>query len=335
MGQVNLSITRYRSTRHWAVLNNGELLAVAVYRKGAQAVCNFINTLTPNNSNTKMSKKTKKAAKATKSGQEVIILVVNSNTNERMRAALSHDGTDVCFATKGDWHRDAHYPQPLDELVEAGAFKLANPRAREAYAEFFGAGREDKPAKGGKSKKDKPAKATKEKKSKKPAAPQDDDEAAWRQITAEREEERNRELEAAAAAIEPGEDEFPAEQEPAPQDEPDAADPLPEAVEEEPATPAPAPAPAQPASDRKLVCAVVMPGETEPQPIPADIVLKPGMRLVRQYKGATYEVTVTEDGFEWEGEVYPTLTHISWKVTPYKAGGTTFFGIPAKHRAAK
>ena len=326
MGQVNLSITRYRSTRHWAVLNNGELLAVAVYRKGAQAVCNFINTLTPNNSNTKMSKKTKKAAKATET-EQVTVLVENKRNGERMRAALSHDGTDVCFDTKGAWHRDAHYSQPLPELMEQGLLRPANQRAREAVREFFG---EEAAAK----KPEKPAKASKEKKSKKPAkaeepeavaAPQDDDEVAWRQITAEREEERNQELEAAAAALEPSEDELPAE--------PEIAAPLPQAGEPESA--APAPAPAQPAIDRKLVCAVVMPGETEPQPIPADIVLKPGMRLIRQYKGATYEVEVTEDGFKWEGEVYPTLTHISWKVTPYKAGGTTFFGIPAKHRAAK
>lgn len=333
MSRVNLSITRYRSTRHWAVLNNGELLTVAVYRKGAQAVCNFINTLTPNNSNTKMSKKTKKAAKATET-EQVTVLVENKRNGERMRAALSHDGTDVCFDTKGAWHRDAHYSQPLPELMEQGLLRPANQRAREAVREFFG---EEAAAK----KPEKPAKASKEKKSKKPAkaeepeavaAPQDDDEVAWRQITAEREEQRNRELEAAAAAIEPGEDEHAAE--PAPLDEPDVAEPLPQAVEPDPA-PAATPAPAQRASDRKLVSAVVMPGETEPQPIPADIVLKPGMRLVRQYKGATYEVEVTEDGFKWEGEVYPTLTHISWKVTPYKAGGTTFFGIPAKHRTVK
>lgn len=325
MSRVNLSITRYRSTRHWAVWNNGELLTVAVYRKGAQAVCNFINTLTPYNNNTKMSKKTTKAAKADKSEKEITILVVNTNTNERMRATLSHEGTDVCFDTKGDWHRDAHYPQPLDELVEAGAFKLANPRAREVYAGFFGGKPEGRAAKKAKAQKGKAEEAAKAEEPEESTAPQDDDEVAWRQITAEREEERNQELEAAAAALEPSEDELPAE--------PEIADPLPQAGEPEPA--APAPAPAQPASDRKLVCAVVMPGETEPQPIPADIVLKPGMRLIRQYKGATYEVEVTEDGFKWEGEVYPTLTHISWKVTPYKAGGTTFFGIPAKHRAAK
>lgn len=80
---------------------------------------------------------------------------------------------------------------------------------------------------------------------------------------------------------------------------------------------------------------MILPGETEPQPIPADIELKPGTRLVRIFKGVTYEVDVTEAGFEWNGETYPTLTHISWKITPYKQGGTTFFGIPAKRRNAK
>ena len=40
-----IEIRRYRHTRHWAVYVDGELLAVVVYRKGAEAVANKIREL--------------------------------------------------------------------------------------------------------------------------------------------------------------------------------------------------------------------------------------------------------------------------------------------------
>ena len=36
--------------------------------------------------------------------------------------------------------------------------------------------------------------------------------------------------------------------------------------------------------------------------------LKPGARLVREWRGRTHTVTVTEDGFEYAGTSYPSLT---------------------------
>jgi hypothetical protein len=44
----SLSITRYGS-RNWAVWCDGELLAVTLYRKGAEAVVSKIQELTQNN----------------------------------------------------------------------------------------------------------------------------------------------------------------------------------------------------------------------------------------------------------------------------------------------
>ena len=43
-------------------------------------------------------------------------------------------------------------------------------------------------------------------------------------------------------------------------------------------------------------------------------------------------VDVLDSGYKWNGEVYPTLTHISWKATGYQIGGNTFFGLPVKRR---
>src|SRR5688572_18956347 len=47
---MNVEVTRYRkpdgfATRHWAVLVNGELLVVTLYRKGAEAVAQLIANL--------------------------------------------------------------------------------------------------------------------------------------------------------------------------------------------------------------------------------------------------------------------------------------------------
>ena len=63
-----------------------------------------------------------------------------------------------------------------------------------------------------------------------------------------------------------------------------------------------------------------------------DIKLEPGDQLIRIYKGSLIEVEVTENGYRWNGEVYPTLTHISWKAAGYQIGGNNFFGLPSKPR---
>ena len=46
-------------------------------------------------------------------------------------------------------------------------------------------------------------------------------------------------------------------------------------------------------------------------------------------------VNVLDSGYKWNGEVYPTLTHISWKAAGYQIGGNNFFGLPTKRRGSK
>ena len=55
--------------------------------------------------------------------------------------------------------------------------------------------------------------------------------------------------------------------------------------------------------------------------------LRPGTRLVREWHGRIYEVTVTEDGFLWEGRHYKTLTPISQEITGAAWSGPRFFGL--------
>ena len=58
--------------------------------------------------------------------------------------------------------------------------------------------------------------------------------------------------------------------------------------------------------------------------------LKPGARLVREWHGRTHTVTVTEDGFEYAGASYPSLTKIAKKITGAHWSGPRFFGLPAQ-----
>ena len=53
----------------------------------------------------------------------------------------------------------------------------------------------------------------------------------------------------------------------------------------------------------------------------------PGTVLSREYKGRTVRVTVLEDGFEHEGQVYGSLTAVAHKVTGSHWNGFLFFGL--------
>jgi hypothetical protein len=46
-----------------------------------------------------------------------------------------------------------------------------------------------------------------------------------------------------------------------------------------------------------------------------DIVLKTGAMLMRQWRGHTHTVLVREDGFEYEGQCYRSLTVIAERIT--------------------
>lgn len=54
---------------------------------------------------------------------------------------------------------------------------------------------------------------------------------------------------------------------------------------------------------------------------------KPGARLVREWHGRTHTVTVTEDGFEYAGMTYASLTKIARKITGTHWSGPRFFGL--------
>ena len=55
--------------------------------------------------------------------------------------------------------------------------------------------------------------------------------------------------------------------------------------------------------------------------------LKPGARLVREWHGRTHTLTVTEDGFEYTGTSYSSLTKVAEKITGAHWSGPRFFGL--------
>ena len=63
-------------------------------------------------------------------------------------------------------------------------------------------------------------------------------------------------------------------------------------------------------------------------PMPS-LSLKPGARLVREWHGRTYIVTVTEDGFEFAGTSHASLSKIAKKITGAHWSGPRFFGLTA------
>ena len=57
------------------------------------------------------------------------------------------------------------------------------------------------------------------------------------------------------------------------------------------------------------------------------VVLKTGTTLVRQWRGHTHAVFVRENGFEYEGERYRSLSVIAKRITGAHWSGPRFFGL--------
>ena len=69
------------------------------------------------------------------------------------------------------------------------------------------------------------------------------------------------------------------------------------------------------------------------------ISLKPGTRLVREWRGTTHMVLVHADGVEWRGRRYPSLSVVAREITGANWSGPRFFGLrrrpPASARQSK
>jgi hypothetical protein len=66
---------------------------------------------------------------------------------------------------------------------------------------------------------------------------------------------------------------------------------------------------------------------TPDKPPAAPVSLKPGTRLVREWRGVTHSVLVHSGGFEWNGERYGSLSLIAEKITGAHWSGPRFFRL--------
>jgi Protein of unknown function (DUF2924) len=57
------------------------------------------------------------------------------------------------------------------------------------------------------------------------------------------------------------------------------------------------------------------------------VTLKPGTKLVREWHGRVHTVSVLDDGLEFQGECYRSLTAIARQITGSHWSGPMFFGL--------
>src|ERR1700720_4435945 len=57
------------------------------------------------------------------------------------------------------------------------------------------------------------------------------------------------------------------------------------------------------------------------------ISLRPGTRLVREWRGVTHMVLIHADGIEWRGQRYRSLSLVARKITGARWSGPRFFGL--------
>jgi len=63
--------------------------------------------------------------------------------------------------------------------------------------------------------------------------------------------------------------------------------------------------------------------------------LKPGVKLVREWRGETHDVLVLEDGFQWRGQRWRSLSAIASEISGTHWSGPRFFGQQAKAETAE
>lgn len=72
--------------------------------------------------------------------------------------------------------------------------------------------------------------------------------------------------------------------------------------------------------------------DTTPVGLAGPLQIKPGTRLIRQWQGKTHHVVVSEQGFEYSGQHYKSLSHIARSITGTRWSGPLFFGLKKNTR---
>lgn len=62
---------------------------------------------------------------------------------------------------------------------------------------------------------------------------------------------------------------------------------------------------------------------------------KAGSLILRRYRGLRLTVTILERGFEWNGQIYSSLTAVAKAITGTHWNGRLFFGLSRRNRGSK
>ena len=73
-------------------------------------------------------------------------------------------------------------------------------------------------------------------------------------------------------------------------------------------------------------------GDRKKSRVRADAMPIVGTRLIREWLGVEHVVTVTADGFEWQGRPYKSLSAIARAITGTRWNGWVFFGLKSRRR---
>jgi hypothetical protein len=71
-------------------------------------------------------------------------------------------------------------------------------------------------------------------------------------------------------------------------------------------------------------------GDRKKSRVRADTMPIAGTRLIREWQGVEHVVTVTVDGFEWQGRPYKSLSAIARGITGTRWNGWVFFGLKSR-----
>lgn len=85
----------------------------------------------------------------------------------------------------------------------------------------------------------------------------------------------------------------------------------------------------RPATRRRLARAVedIASGRA---PVPTPSAIKPGTRLLREWQGVTHEVIVLEEGVQYRGETWTSLSAVAREITGTRWSGPLFFGLKGR-----
>jgi DUF2924 family protein len=81
-----------------------------------------------------------------------------------------------------------------------------------------------------------------------------------------------------------------------------------------------------------LNAAPARPADVDRGPIRDPRLPKPGSTLSRRYRGHEIRVLVLEDGFEYEGRHYASLSALAREITGQRWNGLLFFGLTKRER---